>query len=136
MKILFMCGANAARSQLAEGLARHFSGPEIEVFSAGSAPSKVRPEAIEVLKEINVDISNHWSKSVDDIPTGEIDLVITLCAEEVCPIFPGEPQRLHWPLKDPAGPEDRPMEERLAAFRETRVELTERLQSLLANLRP
>jgi arsenate reductase len=135
MKLLFMCVANSARSQLAEGLASQMSGPEVEVYSAGSAPSKVRPEVIEVLKEINVDISKQWSKSVDDVPTGEIDLVITLCAEEVCPTFPGEPQRLHWPLKDPAGSEDVPHEQRLEAFRKTRDELSGRIRTLLPQLR-
>lgn len=132
MKILFMCVANSARSQLAEGLTRHLSGPKVEVYSAGSDPSKVRPEAIEVLKEIDIDISKQWSKSVDDIPTGEIDLVITLCAEEVCPMFPGEPQRIHWPLADPAGPGDLPLENRLQAFRETRQELMNRINALLS----
>jgi len=135
MKVLFVCVANSARSQIAEGLARHHSGTEFEVFSAGSAPSSVRPEAIEVLREVGIDGTRQWSKSVDDVPTGEIDLVITLCAEEVCPIFPGEPQRLHWPLRDPAGSADSPLEQRLAGFRETRDELTLRIRALFTQLR-
>ena len=95
--ILFLCVANSARSQLAEGLARKRFGDRIRVQSAGSRPTRVNPLAIEVMPEL----ASHHSKLVDTIdPTG-IDLVITLCAEEVCPAFLAPVRRLHWPIPDP-----------------------------------
>jgi len=102
-RILFLCVANSARSQMAEGLARHILGDQAEVMSAGSQPSKVNPYAIEAMSEIGLDISRHRSKSVEEIGTHALDLVITLCAEEVCPVLPGRVRRLHWPIADPAG---------------------------------
>ncbi len=101
-RILFLCVANSARSQMAEGLARKMLGSDVEVLSAGSRPSKVNPYAIEAMSEIGIDISGHRSKSVDDVDPGSVDTVITLCADEVCPILPGRVQRLHWPIADPA----------------------------------
>ena len=101
-RILFLCVANSARSQMAEGLARRIFGDRSEVISAGSQPSKVNPYAIEAMAEIGIDISGHRSKSVDAIDPAGIDLVITLCAEEICPVFPGRLRRLHWPISDPA----------------------------------
>lgn len=79
-KILFLCVANSARSQMAEGLARRQFGADSEVLSAGSRPSKVNPYAIEAMAEIGIDIRDHHSKSVDDVDAGSADLVITLCA--------------------------------------------------------
>jgi len=129
--ILFLCVANSARSQLAEGIARSLVPPRIRVWSAGSSPTSVRPEAIVVLREIGIDISGYRSKSVSEIPAAGIDTVITLCAEEVCPLFFGSAERLHWPLADPAAA-DGPEEERLAAFRITRDELRRRIGAFLA----
>jgi arsenate reductase len=129
--ILFLCVANSARSQIGEGIARALAPPEIKVWSAGSRPTSVRPEAIAVLNEIGIDISQHRSKLVDEIPAGEVDTVITLCGEEECPLFLGKARRLHWGLPDPAavtGSEN----ERLDAFRETRDELRRRLAAFLA----
>jgi arsenate reductase len=103
MNILFMCVANSARSQLAEGLAKAMFGNQASFYSAGSTPSKVNPLAIKVLKEISVDITGHSSKSVEDISQKDFDYVITLCAEEVCPLFLGKAKKLHWPFQDPAG---------------------------------
>jgi arsenate reductase (thioredoxin) len=103
-KMLFLCVANSARSQMAEGLARRQFGTDVEVLSAGSRPSRVNPYAIEAMSEIGIDIRGHHSKSVDDVDTGSVDLVITLCAEEACPILPGRVQRLHWPSPDPRHP--------------------------------
>ena len=100
--ILFLCVANSARSQMAEGLARMIFGDTVRVMSAGSKPSIVNPYAIEVMKELGVDLSTHSSKSVDSIDAGTVDTVITLCAEEVCPVFLGKCTRLHWPVNDPA----------------------------------
>jgi arsenate reductase len=103
----------------------------IKVWSAGSRPTRVRPGAIMVLDEIGIDISAHRSKGVDEIPTAEVDTVITLCGEEECPLFLGKARRLHWGLPDPAattGSEG----ERLAAFSATRDELRRRLAAFLA----
>ena len=86
--VLFLCVANSARSQMAEGLARFLAPPDVMVWSAGSKPTRVRPEAIAALAEIGIDISGHRSKSVSEVPADEIDTVITLCGEEECPVFP------------------------------------------------
>nr|MBP9708793.1 VOC family protein [Oligoflexales bacterium] len=101
-RILFMCVANSARSQIAEGLARQLFGNLATVISAGSKPLLVNPYAIATMAEIGIDISQHKSKSVDSIDPSDIDIVVTLCAEEVCPILPGIVKRLHWPIADPA----------------------------------
>ncbi len=100
--VLFLCVANSARSQLAEGLARTMFGDRATIQSAGSQPSRVNPYAIEVMKEIGVDLATHASKSVDSIDPATVDVVITLCAEEVCPVFLSNARRLHWPIPDPA----------------------------------
>jgi arsenate reductase (thioredoxin) len=100
--ILFLCVANSARSQMAEGLARHMLGPDVAVLSAGSAPSSVNPYAVEAMAELGIDISGQHSKSIEDIDIGTLDLVVTLCAEEVCPVLSGRVRRLHWPIPDPA----------------------------------
>ncbi len=129
--ILFLCVANSARSQMAEGLARALVPPGVTVFSAGSKPTQVRQEAIAVLVEIGLDISNHRAKDVSEIPVDEVDLVITLCAEEECPLFLGEAERLDWALPDPAAVAGN-TEARLHAFREIRDEIHRRILSLLA----
>jgi arsenate reductase len=100
--------------------------PGIKVWSAGSRPTSVRPEAIAVLKEFGIDISHHRSKAVAEIPAAEVDTVITLCGEEECPLFLGKVRRLHWGLPDPAAVITSESE-RLAAFRSTRDELRRRL---------
>ena len=116
---------------MAEGIARSLAPREVKIWSAGSQPAKVRPEAIAVLEEIGIDISRHRSKAVAEIPVTEIDTVITLCAEEVCPLFPGKVRRLHWPLPDPATVEGS-KDGRLDAFRKTRDELNRRIKALLS----
>lgn len=127
MRILFLCVANSARSQMAEGLAHALLGPDVEVLSAGSAPSQLNPRAVDALNELGIDISQQRSKGVETIePTG-IDLVITLCAEEVCPVFLGRARRLHWPLPDPAAAPPDTAKER---FREVRDELKRRILHL------
>ena len=93
-RILFLCVANSARSQMAEGLARQILGERVEVVSAGSQPAPVNPHAVEVMAEIGVDITDQYSKSVDTIDLPGLDLAVTLCAEEVCPILPGA-RRVH-----------------------------------------
>ncbi len=130
-RILFLCVANSARSQMAEGLARHLLGPAVEVFSAGSRPAHVNPLAITAMAEVGIDIRSHRSKSVDELDVASFDLVITLCADEVCPILPGKVRRLHWPLPDPAAVES---DRALAAFRTVRDGIRQRLLALdLAN---
>jgi arsenate reductase len=121
---LFLCVANSARSQIAEGMARSIAPADVKISSAGSAPSKVNPLAVSVLAEIGIDASRQHSKSVNDIPPGDVEAVITLCAEEECPVFPGKARRYHWGLPDPAGAT---AEENLQAFRGVRDELRRRL---------
>jgi arsenate reductase (thioredoxin) len=135
-KLLFLCVANSARSQMAEGLARDLFGSDADVMSAGSQPSRVNPLAIEAMRELGIDISGHHSKSVATLDAGSFDLVITLCADEVCPVLPGTVQRLHWPIPDPAAVDaaaDRAAA--LQAFRAARDELRGRLQQLRDGLR-
>lgn len=128
--ILFLCVANSARSQLGEGLARRMF-PGFRIQSAGSRPSRVNPYAIEALADLGIDASAHSSKSVADIDPATVDLVITLCAEEVCPAFLGKAERLHWPIPDPAS-EDPALapEDFRARFRGARDEIARRLEAL------
>lgn len=131
--ILFLCVANSARSQMAEGLARMILGDRVPVLSAGSEPSQVNPYAIEVMRELGVDLSTHRSKSVHTIDPATVGTVITLCAEEVCPAFLGRARRLHWPIPDPASRDVTiPREEMLARFRSARDAILERLERLAA----
>jgi arsenate reductase (thioredoxin) len=127
--ILFLCVANSARSQIAEGIARSLAPVNVWIGSAGSRPTSVRPEAIAVLGEIGIDISGNRSKAVSEIPTDVIDTVITLCGEEECPIFAGKVRRLHWGLPDPGAIQGSD-EDRLDAFRRTRDELRRRIEAL------
>lgn len=124
MKILFMCVANSARSQLAEGLAKSLL-PTVEIHSAGSKPAIVNPLAIEALREIGIDISKNYSKSTDELSPRflqNLDFVITLCAEEVCPAIISKAQKLHWPLPDPASGD-------INSFRDTREAIKTRILS-------
>jgi protein-tyrosine-phosphatase len=128
--ILFLCVANSARSQMAEGIALSLAPPGVKIWSAGSRPTSVRPEAIAALKEIGIDISGHRSKSVAEIPASEVDTVITLCGEEECPVFFGKAQRLHWGLPDPVAVGGSAAEI-LSAFRKVRDELSRRITAFL-----
>jgi arsenate reductase len=130
--ILFLCVANSARSQMAEALARGQAPDTIRVYSAGSAPSQVNPHTLRVLAEVGIDASSQFSKGIDSIPVAQIDTVVTLCAEETCPILPKEVRRLHWPLPDPAVVAGADYE-RLRAFRSVRDEITHRLTALFAS---
>jgi len=136
-RILILCTGNSARSQMAEGLLRFIRGDNVEVESAGVAPTTVRAEAIEVMRQIGIDISGHRSKSVDEFVDHEFDFVITVCdnANENCPIFPGKARRIHWSFTDPAAV-DGTDEERLAAFRDVRDQIKERLEILASTLEP
>lgn len=127
--ILFLCVANSARSQLAEGLARMIFRDRVPVMSAGSQPTEVNPCAIEVMRELGVDLRDHHSKSVQTIDPATVGTVITLCAEEVCPAFLGQARRLHWPIPDPASQDPSiSKEEMLARFRTARDGIRERLE--------
>jgi protein-tyrosine-phosphatase/catechol 2,3-dioxygenase-like lactoylglutathione lyase family enzyme len=133
--ILFLCVANSARSQMAEGLARKLFGSRITVQSAGSEPSTVNPYAVEVMRDVGVDLTTHHSKSVQTIDAATVDTVITLCAEEVCPVFLGKARRLHWPIQDPASKDSSiRREEMLARFRTARDQIQARLEVLDALL--
>ena len=102
-KVLFICTGNSCRSQMAEGLLRSMAEDQYEVFSAGSHPSRVNPMAIETMKEVGIDISNHTSDPIDDYLHLEIDVVITVCdsAKQICPVFPGNAIHIHWRIEDP-----------------------------------
>ncbi len=131
MKILFLCVANSARSQMAEGLAKKILGTKAEIQSAGSEPSgKVNPFAIQALKEVGIDLSSHTSKSWNDLPShfmSALDFVITLCAEEICPVIHSNAKKLYWGMPDPAsaGQTDA---ERAEAFRRARDSIREKLE--------
>src|SRR5205085_1153688 len=123
-RVLFLCTGNSSRSQMAEGVLRHIAGDRYEVISAGIAPTSVRPESIEVMREIGIDISQQRSKPVDDLVGREFDYVITVCdnAKEHCPAFTGPAKSIHWSFDDPAVAEgDEPA--RLAVFRRVRDEI-------------
>lgn len=133
--ILFLCVANSARSQLAEGLAKSIFGDRANIMSAGSEPSgKVQPWAVKVLAEEGIDISQNSSKSIEALPLGflaSLDYVITLCAEEICPTLPSKAKRLHWPIPDPASA---PEENKQIAFQKARDEIRKRLEDFQALL--
>ncbi len=132
MNILFMCVANSARSQMAEGLAKSIFGSTHHIKSAGSMPTKVNPFAVKALADLGINIDAHYSKAFNQLPAefaNRVDLIITLCAEEVCPPLPISTKHLHWPLPDPAAGEGSD-EERLAAFKKVRDTLREKLENL------
>ena len=128
--VLILCTGNSARSQMAEGLLRHDAGDRFEVASAGTHPSRVRSEAITVMKEIGIDISGQRSKSVDEFASRGFDYVLTVCdnAKESCPIYPGHGNRLHKGFEDPAAVEGS-IEERLDAFRKVRDQIRDYLRT-------
>jgi len=130
--VLFLCVANSARSQMAEGIARSVARAGVRVSSAGSEPSRVRPQAVEALAEIGIDAGAHRSKSLDEFHDAGVDCVITLCAEENCPVWLGDAWRVHWPLPDPAAATGSD-EEVLASFRHVRDELIKRLTIFLGS---
>ena len=128
--VLFLCVANSARSQMAEGIARSLAPATTTIFSAGSKPSKVNPLAIRAVDEIGLDLRSHRSKNVTEIDPKGVDTVITLCAEEECPVFLGKAHRVHWGLPDPGSGTTE--EEKLQSFRSVRDELQRRLAILFA----
>ena len=133
-RVLILCTGNSARSQMAEGLLRQVAGDRFEVESAGTRPSRLRPEAIAVLKELGIDISGHRSKHVDEFKGQSFDYVLTVCdnAKESCPVFPGHAKRIHNAFEDPAALQGSE-EERLALFRRVRNEIRDYLKTFPAN---
>ena len=131
---LFLCVANSARSQMAEGWARALLGAR-PVWSAGSRPSRVNPYALRVMAEVGVDLAGQSSKSVDEIDPAGVGTVVTLCAEEVCPVYLGGAQRLYWPIADPAS-DDPTLDEAamLDRFRQARDQIRGRMEVLAALL--
>lgn len=131
-RVLFICTHNSARSQMAEGLLRHFGGDRFEAESAGTEETHVRPLAIRAMEELGIDISGQSSKTLERFVDEPWDYVITVCdqANDSCPFFPGSAQRLHWSFEDPSaavGSE----EDRLAVFRRVRDEILERIRTEL-----
>lgn len=131
--ILFLCVANSARSQMAEGLARELFGDSATIQSAGSAPSRVNPFALQAMAAVDISLKGHSSTSVQEVDPETVDLVITLCAEEVCPVFLGKAKRLHWPIPDPdRKEEDLTDAQRLEHFCVARDRIQKRLEILEA----
>jgi len=124
-RVLILCTGNSARSQMAEGLLRALAGDRFEVESAGVSPSRVRPEAVEAMREVGADISGHRSKSADEFTGQDFDYIITVCdnARETCPFFPGRAERIHRSFEDPPAPGAADRETMMAAFRRVRDEI-------------
>ena len=131
-KVLFICTGNACRSQIAHGLLRDMAGDRFEVFSAGSHPSRVHPMSVAVMEEVGVDISHHTSDFVDDYLDKGIDIAITVCdnANQSCPTFSGNAERIHWSIDDPFKGWNFDTSQ-MDSFRETRREIKEKLESFL-----
>ena len=136
-RVLILCTGNSARSQMAEGLLRQLGGESFDVSSAGIKPTQVRTEAVQVMKEIGIDISQHFSKDVDRFVANDFDYVITVCdnANENCPVFPGRAKRIHWCFEDPAQVEGNETT-RLSAFRIIRDEIKHHIETFIATATP
>jgi arsenate reductase len=134
-KILILCTGNSARSQMAEGLLKHISLNKYDVYSAGTKPSIVRPEAIQVLSEIGIDISQNRTKSVDEFVSKEIDFVLTVCdnARETCPYFPAKTKVIHHSFDDPPAIGEADKETTLKIFRRVRDEIEQYLHQAVAD---
>jgi arsenate reductase len=131
-RVLILCTGNSARSQMAEGLLRHLAGERFEVFSAGTKPVGLNPNAVQAMSEAGIDIANHRSKSVDEFLGQQFDYVITVCdnARESCPIFPGGGARIHQSFEDPAAA---PKDQQLEAFRRIRDQISSWLGDFVRN---
>jgi arsenate reductase len=135
LKVLFVCTENSARSQMAEGFARHLGQGRVEAHSAGMAPSVLNPHAVRVMWEKGIDISGQRSKAFDWDLARQMDVVVTVCghANESCPVLPPEVQRLHWPLEDPAAAQGSEAV-LLATFRDIRDQIEGQIQGLVGDL--
>ena len=131
-KIIFICTGNACRSQIAEGLLRNLASDKFSVFSAGSHPSQVHPMSVAVMEEVGIDISHHTSDPISDYVDHGIDVVITVCdnAKQVCPVFPGNVEHIHWSIEDPfRGWDFDPLD--LDNFRKVREDINSRIKDFL-----
>ena len=131
-RVIFVCTHNSARSQMAEGMLRAWGGDRFEVFSAGTEATRVRPEAIEVMREIGIDLTGHTSKTLGPFLGDAFHWLITVCdqAAEACPTIPGVLDQAHWSIDDPSAMEG-DEEVRLAAFRVARDHLRDRIHMFL-----
>jgi len=131
-KVLILCTGNSARSQMAEGLLRDLAGDRFEAFSAGTKPVGLNPNAVKAMSEVEIDISKHRSKSVDEFAGQQFDYVITVCdnAKESCPFFPGGGQRIHHSFEDPAAA---PKDQQLELFRKVRDEISSWIKEFIRN---
>ena len=132
--IIFICTGNACRSQIAHGLLESMAGDKFEVFSAGSHPSQVHPMSTKIMEEIGIDISYHTSDHIDDYLKTGIEIVITVCdnANEICPIFPGTVERIHWSIDDPFEGWEFD-DSQIQSLRDTREEIKQRIIKFLEN---
>jgi arsenate reductase len=132
---MFVCTGNSARSQMAEGFARHFGQGRIEAYSAGMEPSRLNRFAVAAMQEKGIDISHQRSKAFDEALARRMDVVVTVCgnANERCPVLPSEVKKLHWPLEDPAAAKGTDTEI-LAKFREIRDQIEARVQEVIRDL--
>jgi len=135
IKILFVCTGNSARSQMAEGFARHIGQGRVEAFSAGVEPSRLNPFAVHAMQEKGIDISHQRSKAFDENLARRMDILVTVCgnADERCPVLPPEVKKFHWPLEDPAAAKGSDAEIR-AIFRKSRDEIETRVEELVRGL--
>lgn len=135
-RTLFLCTGNSCRSQMAEGFLRYMAGDKFEVFSAGVKPTQVNPLAIQVMAEVDIDISKHRSKSATEFIGQQFDYVITVCdnANKTCPIFPGKYEKIHWDIKDPAEAQGSEAE-RMVVFRAIRDEIRQKIEKWIKNRR-
>src|SRR4051812_31005672 len=103
IRVLFLCTHNSARSQMAEALLRHLDKRRFETYSAGTEATRVHPLAVRAMADVGIDISNARSKHLNEYIGKDFDYVITVCdaANESCPLFPGDPKRIHWSFQDP-----------------------------------
>ncbi|MBZ5510202.1 MAG: arsenate reductase ArsC [Acidobacteriia bacterium] len=133
-RVLILCTGNSARSQMGEGLLRHLAGDRFEVFSAGTKPAGLNPNAVKAMREVGIDISAHRSKSVDEFAGQQFDYVFTVCdsARESCPVFPGSGKRLHQSFEDPAAA---PPEQQLAVFGKVRDQIRAWAEKFAASAR-
>lgn len=134
-RVLFLCTGNSARSQMAEGYLRHVAGDRFDVFSAGTRPAGLNPNAVQAMSDIGINIAGSRSKSVEEFAGQTFDYVFTVCdnAKEACPIFPGPGQRIHHSFEDPAAAS---AEQQRAAFRKVRDQISEWLREFLSSLGP
>ena len=134
-RVLILCTGNSARSQMGEAWLRHLAGERFEVQSAGVQPSTLNPYAVLAMAEVGIDIRDQYSKSLNQFLQKEFDYVITVCdhAAEVCPIFPGPAQRIHWGFPDPAAVEGN-HQEKLAAFEQVRDSIKSSFENWLSEM--